>query len=243
MSVALMQLESRTIVKVDIDGAGLLSDGLMLQLSNALDQAEDIGPTAVMLLHIAGQPSSSHAHYWPGQTHVAALSRWERLVRRIERSSVMTIALVEQSCSGLALELLLVVDRRLSKLDFSVMQEPGGSIWPSMALYRLSRQIGYARARRIYLDDRGLSAALAIEVNIVDEYVTDLANAMDRVAHLLTNAPLDDFAVRCRLMQDSVSTSFDDALGAHLAACDRALRRIPEPHGASIEPQGAISAV
>jgi isomerase DpgB len=31
-------------------------------------------------------------------------------------------------------------------------------------------------------------------------------------------------SVRRRLLQDSLSTSFEDALGVHLAACDRALR-------------------
>jgi isomerase DpgB len=55
--------------------------------------------------------------------------------------------------------------------------------------------------------------------------VVDLAKAFDHISHRLAYSPLDDFAVRRRLMQDSISTNFDDALGTHLAACDRALRR------------------
>jgi isomerase DpgB len=231
MSTSLIEIENRTLVRVEIDGAGFLSNELTAQLGDAADQAEDLGPPAVMLVHVAGHVDPAVLRPWPGRIDIQSVNKWERVLRRIERTGLMTVVLVEHACSALALELLLVADRRLACADFSVRYAiPGRDVWPGMALYRLSRQIGYARTRKLFLDGADITAALALELNIVDETVGHLTSGVDRIAHLLKHAPVDDFAVRRRLMQDSLSTSFDDALGAHLAACDRALRRSPAPN-------------
>jgi isomerase DpgB len=228
MPTSLIEIENCTIVKVEIDGAGLLSNELTTQLGNAADQAEELGPTGVMLVHAAGHVNPAALRPWPGPTEIQSVNKWERVLRRIERAGLTTVVLVEHACSALALELLLVADRRLACADFSVRYAiPGGDVWPGMGLYRLSRQISHARSRKLFLDSTDITAALALELNIVDETVDHLTSGVDRIAHLLKQAPVDDFAVRRRLMQDSLSTSFDDALGAHLAACDRALRRSP----------------
>jgi isomerase DpgB len=228
MSTTLIEVENRPIAKIEIDGATVLINGVTAQLNNALDQAEDSGPATVLFVHVVGHISHANRCIWPGQTDTQSVSKWERALRRIERNALPTVSLVEHSCSAVALELSLVTDRRLASSDFFMQAAiPGGNVWPGMALYRMSRQIGEARARKLFLDGGDFTAALAIEMNIVDEIVNDSVAASDRIAHLLREAPLEDFAVRRRLMQDSLSTSFDDALGAHLAACDRALRRSP----------------
>jgi isomerase DpgB len=243
MSTSPIEIENCTIVKVEIDGAGLLSNELATQLGDTVDQAEDLGPSTVMLVHVAGHVNPAALRPWPGRIDIQSVNKWERVLRRIERTALTTIALVEHTCSALALELLLVADRRLASGDFSMRYAiPGGDVWPGMALYRLSRQIGHARARKLFLDGTDITAALALELNIVDETVDHLASGVDRIAHLLKHAPVDDFAVRRRLMQDSLSTSFDDALGAHLAACDRALRRSPARSNEFATTKGATSA-
>jgi isomerase DpgB len=240
MSIAFIEFEERTIAKVEIDGAAVLSNGLSRQVDYALDQAEDLGPSAVLFIHVVGCVDKAACNPWPGPIETQAVTKWERMLRRIERASFPTFTLVQHACSAVALELLLVADRRLASHDFSVQQYecPGGGIWPGMGLYRLSRQIGDARARKLFLDDINLSASRSVEFDIVDETVDDLGNGLARIKHLLKHAPLDDFAVRRRLMQDSISASFDDALGAHLAACDRALRRTQTKDCAVAVPAG-----
>jgi isomerase DpgB len=226
MSAVPIKLNNRTVLKIEIDGSSPLSKDLITRLDKACDEAEDRGPRTVMLFHIVGKRDLPASSEWPGNTSTQLVNKWERLLRRIERAGVTTIALVEYACSALALELLLVADVRLISGCGAIRHAlAGGNVWPSMALYRLSRQIGEARARKLYLDGTDLTARQAMELNVADGMVNDLAGGLEHIAHLVTNSPLDDFAVRRRLMQDSLSTSFDEALGAHLAACDRALRR------------------
>jgi isomerase DpgB len=154
------------------------------------------------------------------------VSRWERVLRRVERANAITVTLVEHACSALALELLLVSDRRLASSDFSVQcARTGKEVWPSMALYRLTREMGASRARKILLEHLKMSAQKAVELQIVDKIVNDEVTDAVCSEYLLHYAVAEGFPVCRRLMQDCLSTDFDDALGTHLAACDRVLRR------------------
>ena len=218
-------IENRPVARIQIDGAGSLSSDLTTQINNTLDRAEDSGPASIMLVHVAGQMNPAVVRPWPGETDIQLVTKWERALRRIERSGSTTIVLVEHACSALALELLLVADCRLATSDFSMQWAvPGADVWPGMALYRLSRQIGESRARQLFLASSTMPLERALDLNIIDEIV-DYWGHGDSTTHILEFAPPDDFPIRRRLMQDSFSTGFDDALGAHLAACDRALRR------------------
>jgi isomerase DpgB len=221
-----IELANCAIAKVEINGARLLSMQLAEELTEALDRAEELDETRALLLHVVGDIGPVSDRLWPGRTDIQSVSRWERALRRLERTDLVTIALVEGACSALALELLLVVDRRISCGNFCAAHTcEESNVWPGMALYRLSRQIGEARARRLYLDATPITTTMALELNVVDETVDDFTTGLARIGHFLKVAPVADFAVRRRLMQESLSTSFDEALGAHLAACDRAIRR------------------
>lgn len=218
-------IQNRPVARIKVDGAGALSSELITQLEHALDRAEDLGPAAVMLIHVAGDVNPAAVRSWPGHVELQSVTKWERVLRRIERAGATTIVMLERACSAVALELLLVADRRLATRDFSMQcAMPDANVWPGMALYRLSRQIGESQARRLFLDGPGIVPQRAVELNIID-FIVDYPTNGDGIADILRYAPAEDFPIRRRLMQDSLSTDFDDALGAHLAACDRVLRR------------------
>src|ERR1700719_464680 len=113
-------LENRRITVTEIDGAGLLSNRVTTQLSDTLDEAEDSGSTSIMLFHVVGQADPGVLRPWPGQVDIQSVTRWERVLRRIERSNSTSVILLEHACSAIALELLLVADRRVASSDFSV---------------------------------------------------------------------------------------------------------------------------
>jgi isomerase DpgB len=211
-------MTERPVVLVEIDGAGLLTRRLTDQIVDAMDRLEDLGPHAVALFHVQGSVNP--------EACVDAVNKWERALSRVEAVRATTITFVERWCSGIALEILLVSDRRLAGPDFSMRCVGiGADLWPGMGLYRLSRQIGESRTRQFFLHAADVSADRCLDLAIVDEIVSESGNGTPVTAHASRYATFEDLPVWRRLLQESTSTPFNDALGAHLAACDRALRR------------------
>jgi isomerase DpgB len=210
------------VVHLEISGRAHLSTDLVKSLDDGLSQTEDIGESGLLVVRVVGGEEPAASYHWPGQANIEMVNKWERAVRRMERTASTTLVVAEGNCSGLALELLLVADRRLARSNLRI--QIAAPIWPGMGIYRLVHQIGYARSRKLMLSGAELQAELAREFDIIDDITDSDLEAVTRV-NLRELAAIDDFAVRRRLLQDGLSSSFDEAIGAHLAACDRTLRR------------------
>jgi isomerase DpgB len=165
----------------------------------------------------------------PGWTHgldVALVSKWERSLRRLERLGVMTLAVASGDCGGLALDALLATDYRIATPDLRLaLSIDGDALWPGMAIFRLTQQGGSARLRRMILSGGHLDAYEAVQLGLVDEVTDDLDKALQAVTELVNPLSGPELAIRRQLMFDAETSSFEDALGRHLAACDRVLRR------------------
>jgi isomerase DpgB len=162
----------------------------------------------------------------PGQTHVHAVSKWEQTLRKVELLSAPTIAVAEGHCGSVAMEMLLACDYRIVTPDTMLaLSRPNGGFWPGMVVHRLANQLGVARARRMVLHGAEITAARALQLDLVDVVTDDVPGALSTAGRLLTQTPGPELAIRRRLLLEASSASFEDALGAHLAACDRELRR------------------
>jgi isomerase DpgB len=153
------------------------------------------------------------------------VNQWERVLRRLERLPAATLAVVEGECTGLALETLLTTDYRVAGTEatFRVPATVEGT-WPGMSLYRLANQLSVAQVRRLALFGVEVGAARAVELGLLDEIGED-AEALARAAlEVLGGGRGKELAIRRRLLLDATSTSYEDALGSHLAASDRTLR-------------------
>jgi isomerase DpgB len=200
-------------------GAAGLTPELVAQVHAVADRAEDDG---IAVLQLDGTA--------PGVTPVVdtpLINRWERALRRIERLPATTVAVARGACAGVALELLLATDYRIGTPDLRFALSTGagaGPAWPGMALYRLANQIGVSRVRRAVLFGAPVDPATALEWGLLDEVAADWDAARAAAASI---RPGVDPGVRRQLLLESTTTTFEDALGRHLAACDRALRRDP----------------
>jgi isomerase DpgB len=223
----------RPVATLKIGAEPQLTEDLLDRLEQTLDRAETTG--AVLLLRLSGAADPAH---WPSIAALRLVSRWERLLRRIERAAVPLLALAEGNCSTLALELLLVADHRVAVANFTLPAPLiSAPVWPGMALFRLTHQIGQARTKRLILHPAALSAVEALDFELLDHVAPDDEAAQAHVEEMLARAPLEDFAIRRRLIQDADTMSFEEALGAHLAACDRSLRRTGETEAPSPSPE------
>jgi isomerase DpgB len=170
---------------------------------------------------------------WPGAVRIAEVSRWERAVRRLERLACASIFLTTGMCGGPSLDLLLASDYRIASADMRLLLPVNdGHFWPGMALHRLVSQVGAARARQIVLWGSELTAERATAIGLVDQVTADLDTAVSAAQILLGRQGGADLVVRRQLLLEACSAAHEDALGTHLAACDRELRRLGGP-GAS----------
>jgi isomerase DpgB len=209
-----------------VDSARSLSPSLVAELNAFCDRLEDADDPTAAVLHLTGTET---ARNWPGDAGdvgIDLVSRWEKALRRLERTRAVKIAVAEGCCGGPALEVLLTADHRIGAPDVRVeVPVSNGTVWAGMSVHRLTNQLGAARARQLLLFGAQLTAERALAIGLLDESAEDPhAVAADRAAAFGRLAP-DELAIRRRLILDACSTGFDEALGMHLAACDRTLRR------------------
>ncbi|GHJ17424.1 hypothetical protein TPA0908_54190 [Micromonospora sp. AKA38] len=188
--------------------------------------AESTKATTMLAVHLTGTPGKD----WTHGLEVALVSKWERALRRLERLTVTTVAVASGDCGGLALDALLATDYRIATPDVRLsLYVDGEATWPGMAIFRLAQQAGGTRLRRAILFGAHLDATESVDLGIVDEVTGDPAMALTAAAEMVSGLSGREVAVRRQLMFDAPTTSFEDALGRHLAACDRALRRSAGP--------------
>jgi len=187
----------------------------------------------VVLLRLVGGRGERR---WPGAVQVGDVNRWERAVRRFEHLSAILVAAPQGECGGPALDLLLATDYRIASPDMR-LQLPinDGQFWPGMSLYRLVHHIGSAKARQLVLWGREIAVERCVELGLIDQVSEDLHEAVRATIRDLALQPGSELAIRRRLLLEATSSPFEDALGTHLAACDRELRRLRAPgHAAAV---------
>ncbi|MEU2339191.1 enoyl-CoA-hydratase DpgB [Streptomyces sp. NPDC013172] len=207
-----------------IDGRQLISTELVAQVGEACDRAEALGGQGRLVVLASGAPAQARTE---GLT-VALVSRWERALRRLERLPATIVGVADGEIGGPALDALLATDYRIATpATRLVVPVSSGATWPGMALYRLAHQgSNTAAIRRALLFGDPIGARDALALQLIDEVSDDVAGALAAVAELTGALSGRELAIRRQLMIDAATTSFEEALGVHLAACDRTLRLV-----------------
>lgn len=221
MPVTQLQPAHAPAVEAVLDLAGPLTPAMVGALVAACESAEDAGPGAVLLLRLmpGGAPGD-----WPGLPGVHLVGKWENAVRRLERLGRFTAVVLDGPCGQPALDVLLATDYRIAATGVTVTSAGGvDGAWPGMALHRLARQAGVATARRLVLLPGEVTAERLHQAGLLDEVTDDVGAAVTALCERAGRTAGTEPAIR-RLLLDSATVSFEEALGAHLAACDRALR-------------------
>ncbi|WP_327132143.1 enoyl-CoA hydratase/isomerase family protein [Streptomyces sp. NBC_01343] len=214
----------KNINRVEIDAARPLGE-LTAAVNAVCDTLEGAADKAAVVLRLRTAPADTLD--WPGEITVTAVNRWERAVRRLEKLDAVTVAVAEGVCAGPALDLLLAADFRVGAPGLLVaLPVNDGHFWPGMALFRLVRLLGVRRARQLVMWGADIALPRAVELGLVDHSGQDIEEAV-RAATALTGRLADrETALRRQLMAEAATADYDEALGVHLAACDRELRRL-----------------
>jgi isomerase DpgB len=210
-------------LEIWIDGRRSLSTRSVVTIGAVCDHFEDQGPSSVVIIHVSGVPREPLAR----DLTVGLVSKWERALRRLERLPAVTIAVADGDCGGLALDALLTADYRIASPSVRLLLPmSAGGTWPGMALYRLARQAGESAIRQAVLFGSPIEASDALAMHLLDELTGDPAGAVPAAASRAAPVRGAELAIRRQLMSEAPFASFEDALGVHLAACDRVLRQV-----------------
>lgn len=215
-----MQTEMQTLMTTVEVAGGSPSAELVAELGRACDLAED-ARGAVIVLRVRGGAGARRA-----EPDIHLFTQWERVVRRLEKAPAVTIAVAEGPCGWFETGVLLAADYRIARHDVALsLRDAAERVVPGMGVHRLATQLGAARARRLVLFAQQLSADEALALGLLDEIVDEPEPATAAAAETLAQLDAADLAVRRRLLLEASSRSFEDALGTHLAARERSVRR------------------
>lgn len=208
---------------LDIDSTRPLCPLLVADVNALCDRLEsaESSTSAVIRLH-----GTAPAENWPGDVGIDVVSRWEKALRRLEQGRFAKIVTVEGVCSGPALDVLLTADHRIGAPGLRIaMPVNNDGVWAGMAVHRLTNQLGGLHARRLVLFGAELSGQRALAIGLIDQTAKDPAAVAARLAARFARLDAAELAIRRQLVIEAGVTAFEEALGKHLAACDRTLRR------------------
>jgi enoyl-CoA hydratase/carnithine racemase len=137
---------------------------------------------------------------------------WEDAMTAMERMDRLFIAGINGHCLGGGLQLALVCDYRLAS-DAALLGLPAVKecLIPSMALYRLPRLVGAARARELILLGEPIPAAVAERYGLVNRTVgaADFEGALEETVQKLLALPSASVRASKRLSARAFDLDFD----------------------------------
>jgi len=160
-----------------------------------------------------------------GEVPMETFVRWESVMTAIERLECLTVAAINGHCLGGGLQIALVCDYRLAtdtaRVGLPAVKE---CLIPSMALYRLPRLIGAARAAELILTGDLISAERAESIGLVHRVVkpADYEGAVAETVERFLAVPPSSARACKRLLRRAFDLGFDeflDAMRAELRGC------------------------
>lgn len=222
--------------------------GWVAELNDAVAQVGARADLRVAVITGAGRAFSTGVDLKAlaaGQMTLAHFVAWEDAMTAIERMPLPFIGAINGHCLGGGLQIALVCDYRLACADASIgLPAVKECLIPSMALYRLPRLIGAARARELILTGDPITAARAEQYGLVDRVVpaADFPRAVDECIERFLALPAISVRVSKRLMARAFDLEFDafrremeaglrDCLASpeHRAAMDEIRHRLKGP--------------
>ena len=160
-----------------------------------------------------------------GELTLSDLVRWEDAMTAIERMDRLFIAGINGHCIGGGLQLALVCDYRLAVED-ALLSLPAVKecLIPSMALYRLPRLIGLARAKELILLGEPVTAREGERIGLVNRAVppADFPKALDETIDRFLALPPVSVRASKRLSTRAFDLDFEtfrEEMNAALVGC------------------------
>jgi len=205
---------------------------MVRELTAVCDHLEDTSACKVVV--IEGENGRfcegiDFAEFRPDQPmDIHGFNKWEKISARIERLPKAIIALLHGPAKGGGAQLALVADAVVASSSATIQfDEVHHGFLPGMATFRLAKVVGLGHAKRLIMQCPILDADEALRLGIVTVVSDDLESALSDTIDAF--GPIHNVAVTLarRLLNESFSTEFENAIGNFLAAQHRAIHQTP----------------
>jgi enoyl-CoA hydratase/carnithine racemase len=219
------------LARVTLDRPEVLNAGnaeWVRDLGEVVDRIERASEVRAVVLTGAGRAFCTGVDLGAlatGAFGLADFFAWEDAMTAIERMDRLFVAAINGHCLGGGLQLALVCDYRLAsdaaRLGLPAVKE---CLIPSMALYRLPRLIGAARARELILLGEPIDASTAARYGLVNRVVAaaQFERELDATVQKLLALPPASVRASKRLSARAFDVPFDDfrrAMQAEFKIC------------------------
>jgi len=205
---------------------------MVRELTAVCDHLEDESTSKVLV--IQGQDGRfchgiDFAEFRPDQPmDIHGFNKWEKICARIEKLPKAIIALVDGACKGGGAQLMLVADAVIVSPNVAIQfNEVHLGFLPGMATFRLAKNVGLGHAKRLIMQCPIIGAEEAVSLGLSSTIADDLDAALSTTVDAF--GPIHNVAVTLarRLLNESFSTNFENAIGNFLAAQHRAIHQTP----------------
>lgn len=223
--------ENGDIARVTL-GRDRINMAMVRELSAVCDHLEDSSEAKVVVLQGTGGRFSlgiDFAEFRPDQPmDIHGFNKWEKICARVERLPKAIIAIIDGECHGGGAQLMLVADAAIATKRASIQfNEVHLGFLPGMATFRLAKTIGLGHAKRLIMQCPKVTADEALSLGLVSAVSDDTEAALSRTIDAF--GPIHNVAVTLarRLLNESFSIDFENAIGNFLAAQHRAIHQTP----------------
>jgi len=205
---------------------------MVRELTAVCDHLEDESASKVLVIQ-GHEGRFCHgidfAEFRPDQPmDIHGFNKWEKICARIEKLPKAIIALVDGACQGGGAQLMLVADAVIVSPKVAIQfNEVHLGFLPGMATFRLAKNVGLGHAKRLIMQCPVIDAEEAVSLGLCSTIADDLEAALSATVEAF--GPIHNVAVTLarRLLNESFSTSFENAIGNFLAAQHRAIHQTP----------------
>jgi enoyl-CoA hydratase len=205
---------------------------MVRELTAVCDHLEDKSECKVVVLQGSDGrfcEGIDFAEFKPDQPmDIHGFNKWEKISARIERLPKAIIAVLDGPARGGGAQLALVADAVVATPNSTIQfDEVQHGFLPGMATFRLAKVVGLGHAKRLIMQSPVVTAAEAQQLGIVSSVSTDVEVALAETIRAF--GPIHNVAVTLarRLLNESFSTGFENAIGNFLAAQHRAIHQTP----------------
>ncbi|KZN48734.1 hypothetical protein [Pseudoalteromonas luteoviolacea] len=209
-------------ITIEVESSALVAAPLLDQFNQALNKVEDATCNTCLLIKLTDGTAEQREQAQLASTDMT--SRWEKVVRRVERCQALTLFIAEGRVGGVMMNLLLACDYKVAQPDLVFDIFNGPTPIYDMTIYRLAHALKNKDANNLVLFANAVGSQQALEQGLLDAVVTDPLSHVRAFMSGLNPSALSDIHIRRRLLKDPRSESYEDSLGVFLAASDRAFR-------------------